>query len=59
MNNEPNRNQDYPLKSKDEWEDKFNPYDLYTKSPVPPDVNKLHLYNEDLASKYLPDVLKY
>lgn len=42
-----------------EWVKKFNPYDLYSKSPVPPNVKKLRPLYEDLASKYLPDVLKF
>ena len=41
------------------WVDKFNPYDLYTKSPVKPDVEKLRPYYEDLASKFLPDTLAF
>lgn len=36
------------------WVNLFNPYDLYSKSPVPPNVNELRPYYEDLASKYLP-----
>ncbi|WP_020532625.1 inositol oxygenase family protein [Flexithrix dorotheae] len=42
-----------------EWVEKFNPYDLYSKSPTPPNVQKLRPYYEDLASKYLPDTLKF
>lgn len=41
------------------WVDLFNPYDLYSKSPEPPDVNKLRPYYEDLASKFLPDVIHF
>lgn len=41
------------------WVDKFNPYDLYTKAPVRPDVAKLKPYYEDLASKYLPDTIRF
>jgi inositol oxygenase len=41
------------------WVQLFNPYDLYSKSPVPPDVNALRPYYEDLASKYLPDVINF
>ena len=37
-----------------EWVRKFNPYDLYSKSPVPPDATKLRPYYEALISKYLP-----
>ena len=41
------------------WVKKFNPYDLYTKSPVTPNAEELRPYYEDLASKYLPDVIKF
>lgn len=41
------------------WVDKFNPYDLYSKSPTPPNVKELRPYYEDLASKYLPDTLNF
>lgn len=42
-----------------EWVKKFNPYDLYSKVPVKPDVEKLRPYYEDLAAKYLPDTLRF
>lgn len=42
-----------------EWVKKFNPYDLYSKSPVPPNVTELRPYYEDLAAKYLPDTLAF
>ena len=41
------------------WVKAFNPYDLYSKAPVPPNVKELRPYYEDLASKYLPDTLKF
>lgn len=41
------------------WVRTFNPYDLYSKSPVPPNVNTLRPYYEDLAAKYLPDELAF
>ncbi|PHN04030.1 inositol oxygenase family protein [Flavilitoribacter nigricans] len=41
------------------WVKIFNKYDLYTKSPVRPDVKKLRPYYEDLAAKYLPDTIKF
>ncbi|NSL88976.1 inositol oxygenase family protein [Chitinophaga solisilvae] len=41
------------------WVKLFNPYDLYSKNPVPPDWNKLRPYYEDLVAKYLPDTLKF
>jgi inositol oxygenase len=37
-----------------DWVRKFNPYDLYSKSPVPPVVTELRPYYEQLISKYLP-----
>ncbi|MEP3838606.1 MAG: inositol oxygenase family protein [Algibacter sp.] len=42
-----------------EWVKKFNPYDLYSKAPVEPDVNALKPYYEALVSKYLPNKLKF
>ena len=41
------------------WVKLFNPYDLYSKSPVPPDWTKLRGYYEDLVSKYLPSHLTF
>lgn len=41
------------------WVDKFNPYDLYTKAPVRPNVEELRPYYEDLAAKFLPDRIKF
>jgi inositol oxygenase len=41
------------------WVKLFNPYDLYSKSPEPPDWKKLRPYYEDLVSKYLPTTLKF
>jgi inositol oxygenase len=40
------------------WVRKFNPYDLYSKSPAPPNVAQLRPYYEDLIAKYLPSTLK-
>lgn len=39
--------------------DLFNPYDLYSKSPVPPNWKELRPYYEDLVAKYLPATLKF
>jgi inositol oxygenase len=41
------------------WVKLFNPYDLYSKSPVPPDWKLLKGYYEDLVGKYLPGTLKF
>ncbi|WP_080237758.1 inositol oxygenase family protein [Spirosoma rigui] len=41
-----------------EWVRKFNPYDLYSKSPKPPVVSELKPYYEDLIAKYLPATLR-
>ena len=41
------------------WVKLFNPYDLYSKSPEPPDINKLRPYYESLLKKYLPGTLKF
>jgi len=40
------------------WVDLFNPYDLYSKNPTPPDWKTLRPYYEDLVAKYLPAKLK-
>jgi inositol oxygenase len=40
------------------WVDKFNVYDLYSKSPVQPVVSELKPYYEDLIAKYLPVTVK-
>ncbi len=42
-----------------EWVKKFNPYDLYSKAPVPPNVKALKPYYEDLVAKYLPEKLQF
>jgi len=41
------------------WVDKFNPYDLYSKNPTPPDWKAIQPYYEDLVAKYLPTTLKF
>lgn len=41
-----------------DWVRKFNPYDLYSKSPKPPVVSELKPYYEDLIAKYLPPTIK-
>jgi inositol oxygenase len=41
------------------WVNVFNPYDLYSKNPVPPDWNKLRPLYEDLVAKYLPKTLRF
>jgi inositol oxygenase len=41
------------------WVDLFNPYDLYSKNPHPPDWKALKPYYEDLVAKYLPPTLKF
>ncbi|MEO5975883.1 MAG: inositol oxygenase family protein [Chryseolinea sp.] len=41
------------------WVDLFNPYDLYSKNPTPPDWKELRPYYEDLVAKYLPATLKF
>ncbi len=41
------------------WVKLFNPYDLYSKSPEPPDWKKLRPYYEELVAKYLPPTLKF
>jgi inositol oxygenase len=41
------------------WVKLFNPYDLYSKNPEPPDWNTLKPYYEDLVAKYLPPTLTF
>ncbi len=41
-----------------DWVKKFNPYDLYSKNPVAPNVKELRPYYEDLIAKYLPKTVK-
>lgn len=41
-----------------EWVNKFNPYDLYSKSPKPPVISELKSYYEDLIAKYLPATIR-
>ena len=36
------------------WVQKFNPYDLYSKSDAPPDLNELRPYYDDLIREYFP-----
>ena len=42
-----------------EWVKKFNPYDLYSKAPVKPDMKTLMPYYKELVAKYLPKTLKF
>jgi inositol oxygenase len=37
----------------------FNPYDLYSKSPERPDLDRLRAYYEDLVASFLPDTLQW
>jgi inositol oxygenase len=37
----------------------FNPYDLYSKNPFPPDWKTLRPYYEDLVARYLPSTLRF
>lgn len=41
------------------WVKLFNPYDLYSKCPTPPDWKQLRPYYEDLVAKYLPSTIKF
>lgn len=36
------------------WVKKFNPYDLYSKSPEPPDWNQLRPFYSELIQKFFP-----
>lgn len=41
------------------WVKLFNPYDLYSKNPTPPNWEELRPYYEDLVNRYLPKTLKF
>jgi len=41
------------------WVNLFNPYDLYSKSPVPPNWQEIKGYYEGIIAKYLPSMLKF
>ncbi len=41
------------------WVQKFNPYDLYSKSPTPPRWAELRPFYADLIAKYLPEQLAF
>jgi inositol oxygenase len=41
-----------------DWVRAFNPYDLYSKSPTPPQLIALRPYYEDLIAKYVPGELR-
>jgi inositol oxygenase len=41
------------------WVRAFNPFDLYSKSPTPPDWKALRPYYEALINKYLPAELNW
>ncbi len=41
------------------WVKLFNPYDLYSKNPTPPNWTELKPYYEELVAKYLPPTLKF
>jgi len=41
------------------WVTLFNPYDLYSKNPRPPDWKQLKPYYEQLVEKYLPPTIKF
>ncbi|MEP7258092.1 MAG: inositol oxygenase family protein [Flavitalea sp.] len=42
-----------------EWVKLFNPYDLYSKNPTPPNWKELKPYYQDLVARYLPVSLKF
>jgi len=41
------------------WVKLFNPYDLYSKNPTPPNWTELKPYYQSLVEKYLPPTLKF
>jgi len=42
-----------------EWVQKFNPYDLYSKGRVKPDLKRLKPYYDDLFAEFLPEKLDW
>ena len=42
-----------------QWVRKFNPYDLYSKSSAPPDVEKLKPYYQELIGRFFPGELAW
>jgi inositol oxygenase len=42
-----------------DWVRAFNPYDLYSKSDQPPNVESLRPYYEDLIAEYFPPTLRW
>jgi inositol oxygenase len=42
-----------------EWVKRFNPYDLYSKSDVPPDVDQLRPYYQELISEFFPQTISW
>jgi inositol oxygenase len=41
------------------WVNLFNRYDLYSKSPEPPNWDKIRPYYQELITKYLPGTLRF
>ena len=41
------------------WVRTFNPYDLYSKTPVRPDLARLRPFYEDLIAEHFPPVLRW
>jgi inositol oxygenase len=41
------------------WVRAFNPYDLYSKSPVPPDLDALRPYYDELLAEFFPKPLAW
>ncbi|CAN5418139.1 hypothetical protein BH11BAC3_BH11BAC3_37520 [soil metagenome] len=46
-------------KEMEKWVNLFNPYDLYSKNPTPPNWDELKDYYHALVAKYLPATLKF
>ena len=42
-----------------EWARAFNPYDLYSKSPVRPERRALEPYYRDLVAEFFPEPLRF
>lgn len=42
-----------------QWVRRFNPYDLYSKSDAPPDVDQLRPYYQELIAEFFPPTLDW
>jgi len=41
------------------WVQRFNPFDLYSKAHIKPDVEKLKPYYQELIAEFFPDKIRW